>query len=70
MLRVDTIDDLFDAVETLGRAKPLAGERLVIMTNGGGAGVMATDALLAEDGRLAALSDETLARLDGVLPPL
>jgi len=69
MLRVDTISDLFDAVETLGRARPIKGERLVILTNGGGAGVMATDALVAAGGQLAHLSDETIRRLNGFLPP-
>ncbi|MGH8699800.1 MAG: acetate--CoA ligase family protein, partial [Burkholderiales bacterium] len=46
MLRVDTVLELFDAVETLSRAKPVYGDRLAIMTNGGGPGVMATDALV------------------------
>ena len=69
MLRVFSTDDLFDAVETLARARPLTGDRLAIMTNGGGPGVMATDALIGAQGRLAALSQETLRRLDAILPP-
>jgi acetyltransferase len=69
MLRVASTDDLFDAVETLARARPLAGGRLTIMTNGGGPGVMATDALAGTPARLAPLSKETLSRLDAVLPP-
>ena len=69
MLRVFSTDNLFDAVETLARARPLTGERLAIMTNGGGPGVMATDALIGAQGRLAALSQETLRRLDAILPP-
>ena len=68
MLRVLTTEDLFDAVETLARAKPLHGERLGIVTNGGGPGVMATDALVLAGGRLAPLSATTLARLDAALP--
>ena len=68
MLRVFSTEDLFDAVETLARARPLAGDRLTIMTNGGGPGVMATDALIASQGQLASLSDETRARLDASLP--
>ncbi|MFA6022149.1 MAG: CoA-binding protein, partial [Rhodospirillales bacterium] len=44
MLRVYSIDELFAASETLARSRPLKGERLVIMTNGGGAGVLAVDA--------------------------
>ena len=46
MLRVNDIGDLFDAVETLGMGKTPKGDRLAILTNGGGIGVMATDALL------------------------
>jgi acetyltransferase len=68
MLRVFTTEDLFDAVETLARARPLVGERLCIVTNGGGPGVMATDALISGEGRLAELSEATLRALDGVLP--
>jgi acetyltransferase len=69
MLRVYSTDDLFAAVETLARARPLQGDRLAIMTNGGGPGVMATDALVLSQGRLAELSAATLRHLDEVLPP-
>ena len=68
MLRVHEIDELFDAVETLARSRPLRGDRLAILTNGGGLGVMATDALVMGGGRLAELSEETLQKLDEVLP--
>ena len=69
MLRVLTTEDMFAAVETLARARTRGGERLVIMTNGGGPGVMAADALGAAGGTLAALSSAALASLDAVLPP-
>jgi len=68
MLRVLTTEDLFDAVETLARARPLRGERLAIMTNGGGPGVMATDSLVLAGGHLASLSQSTVERLDEALP--
>jgi acetyltransferase len=68
ILRVDTIEDLFDAVETLARAKPLRGEHLTILTNGGGPGVMATDALIRNGGQLAKLSPATVTALNGILP--
>ncbi len=68
MLRVYSIEDLFDAVETLGRAKAVKGDRVAILTNGGGPGVMATDAVIAGGGRIAELTDSTLQRLDKVLP--
>jgi acetyltransferase len=68
MLRVVTIENLFSAVETLARALPMKGNRLTILTNGGGPGVMATDAMALANGQLATLSDKTLERLDKVLP--
>ncbi|MDB5824916.1 MAG: family N-acetyltransferase [Herminiimonas sp.] len=68
MLRVLTTEDLFGAVETLAHAHPAGGERLAIMTNGGGPGVMATDALICDGGKLATLSKETLGQLDQLLP--
>ena len=68
MLRVDTLEALFDAAETLAHARPLRGERLAILTNGGGAGVLASDALALGGGTLATLSPETLALLDACLP--
>lgn len=68
LLRVLGLDELFDAVEILGTAKRLPGDRLAILTNGGGAGVLATDALLDSGGTLADLSADTLKTLNGVLP--
>jgi acetyltransferase len=68
MLRVYEIDEIFEAVETLGRARRLRGDRLVILTNGGGPGVTATDALIGGGGRLADLAPETIARLNKILP--
>ena len=68
MLRVYSLDELFDAVETLANIAPPAGDRLAILSNGGGMGVMATDALIEAGGRLAELSAETIVRLDQVLP--
>ncbi len=69
MLRVDTLEALFDAAETLAHVKPGGGERLALLTNGGGAGVLAADALALGGGQLAELSAETLRALDECLPP-
>ena len=69
ILRVFTLAELFDAVEILALARPTPGDRLAILTNGGGVGVLATDALIDEGGRLATLSEATLAELDRHLPP-
>lgn len=68
MLRVTTTLELFNAVETLAHAKPLYGERLTIVTNGGGPGVMATDAYVRMGGKLAPLPPAVLERLDAILP--
>lgn len=68
MLRVPTLMDLFAAAETLARARPLNGDRLAIMTNGGGAGVLAADALSLAGGKLAELSPEGMSRLEEILP--
>jgi acetyltransferase len=68
LLRVLDLDQLFAAAETLGRQKPFAGKRLAILTNGGGVGVLAVDRLLDLGGTLAAVSSETLSRLDAILP--
>jgi acetyltransferase len=67
MLRVGTMAELFGAAETLALTREQAGERLAILTNGGGAGVLATDALIAAGGQLAALSETTIADLNRLL---
>lgn len=69
MLRVLEVEELFDAVATLARISPPGGDRLAIVTNGGGAGVLAADRLVDEGGRLSSLQEDTIARLDTVLPP-
>lgn len=68
MLRVDNLEELFAAVETLADLAPPRGRRLGILSNGGGIGVLATDELLRLGGTLAELSEPTLAALDAVLP--
>jgi acetyltransferase len=69
MLRVDTMAELFDAAETLALTGEQRGERLAILTNGGGAGVLASDALERAGGRLAVLAAPTIAQLNSHLPP-
>jgi acetyltransferase len=68
IVRVDRIDELFDAAETLARSRPLRGDRVAILSNGGGLGVLAADRVVASGGRLVALADSTLAALDAALP--
>jgi acetyltransferase len=65
---VDSLSDLFDAAQILCRYRAHGGERLAIITNGGGAGVLAADALLKTEGTLATLSSATIAALDPQMP--
>ena len=68
VLRVNTIGELFNIAELLGKQPRARGPRLAIVTNGGGPGALATDTLIANGGESAALSSESLAALDRVLP--
>jgi len=69
VLRVDAIEDLFDMAEILAKQSRPQGPRLAVVTNAGGPGALAVDRLVTTGGQLAALSPETLAGLDQVLPP-
>lgn len=68
IVRVDTLEEMFAAAQVLTRLPPRVKGRTAIVTNGGGAGVMALDALLDHAGHLADLSADTLAALDKLLP--
>jgi acetyltransferase len=68
LLRVSDLDELFDAVETLARLRPFTGNRLAVLTNGGGIGVLAIDRLVDLGGTVAELSPQARARLDAALP--
>jgi acetyltransferase len=67
-VRVKTYTQLFAAARILESGRMPAGERLAIITNGGGPGVMAADSATENGVPLATLAPETLARLDAVLP--
>ena len=68
IVRVDEIADLFNCAEVLGMQPLPQGPNLAIITNAGGPGVMATDALIAQGGKLAKLSQKTMEKLNNVLP--
>ena len=68
LVRVEDLEDLFTAAETLTCLKPVAGSELLIVTNGGGAGVLAVDDLVQFGGSLAKVSPELIAKLDAILP--
>ncbi len=69
VLRVDSIGDLFHIAEVLAKQPRPKGRRLAIVTNAGGPGVLAADALMEGGGELAQLSSETMKTLDSMLPP-
>jgi acetyltransferase len=68
VLRVQTIADLFYMSEVLSKQPRPRGPRLTIVTNAGGPGVLATDALITGGGELAAVGAETMERLNAFLP--
>ncbi|NBC19093.1 MAG: acetyl CoA synthetase subunit alpha, partial [Bacteroidetes bacterium] len=68
VLRVNSIADLFYMAETLSKQPRPEGPNLTILTNAGGPGVLATDALVSGGGKLATLSDETQAAFNEFLP--
>jgi acetyltransferase len=69
VLRVQSIGDLFYMAETLTRQPRPRGPRLMILTNAGGPGVLATDALIANGGELASLSEASVDGLSEFLSP-
>lgn len=70
LLRVNDLDELFAAVETLSRTAPFAGDRVAVLTNGGGLGVLAVDRLIDFGARLSPLSPGSIAALDDAMPPV
>lgn len=67
--RVYDIGDIFDFTDLIGRKRIPQGKGLALITNAGGPGVMATDTLISFGGKLVKLSDETMKKLDAILPP-
>ncbi len=68
VLRVETIAELFDMAEVLGKQPRPQGPKLTIITNAGGPGVLATDMLISSGGQLAELSEDTMKQLNSFLP--
>jgi acetyltransferase len=68
LVRVEELEGLFAAAETLTSLKRVAGNELMILTNGGGAGVLAVDDLIQSGGKLAPLTNAATADLEKVLP--
>ncbi|MEO1208928.1 MAG: bifunctional acetate--CoA ligase family protein/GNAT family N-acetyltransferase [Cyanobacteria bacterium J06638_20] len=69
VLRVERISELFDLAEVLAKqSQHPKGPNLTIITNAGGPGVLATDALISSGGALANLTNETVMGLNEFLP--
>ena len=68
VLRVNSIAELFYMAEVLGKQPRPQGRSLTILTNAGGPGVLATDALITNGGELAKLSPETMEAFNQLLP--
>ncbi|WP_296447453.1 bifunctional acetate--CoA ligase family protein/GNAT family N-acetyltransferase [Rhodoferax sp. UBA5149] len=68
MLRVNTLQELFLAAQTLSRFRTNRSDSITVLTNGGGAGVMAADAAAHIGVKLSELSAATRQKLDAVLP--
>lgn len=69
VLRVNSISDLFDMAEVLGKQPRPKGPRMTILTNAGGPGVLATDSLILAGGKLAEVDEPTFKALNDFLPP-
>ena len=68
VLRVDDIAELFFMAETLAKQPRPNGPHLTLVTNAGGPGVLATDALITSGGQLTEISDEAMQQLNAFLP--
>ncbi|MEM2119422.1 MAG: CoA-binding protein, partial [Candidatus Bathyarchaeia archaeon] len=69
IVRVEAVNELFHIAETLTMQPHPKGKKLLIITNAGAPAIIATDVLVAREGKLATLSNETIQNLKKVLPP-
>lgn len=69
MIRADGVIQMFDFARTLAHQPPAKGDRIQIITNGGGFGVLATDELVSEGLKLAKMSPHSEEKLKKYLPP-
>lgn len=69
VLRVETIGEIFSMAEVLSKQPRPKGPNLTILTNAGGPGVLAVDALLTKGGALAEISPEAMQQFNEILPP-
>ena len=68
VIRAESIEDMLDLMTAFSRCRPPRGNRVVVLTNAGGPGIMATDSLLSMGMRMATLAPETVDDLRSFLP--
>ena len=68
ILRVDTVDELFDYAKAFAARKAPKGNRIAIVTNAGGPGIMATDACIRYGLEMAVITEKTRTALKPILP--
>lgn len=68
VLRVDAVQELFDYAMAFANQPMPSNDRITIVTNAGGPGIMATDACVRQGLKLAELSEETRQKLRDALP--
>ena len=69
IVRVKEINDLFNCASILAKQPRPTGPNMVIITNAGGPGVLATDAVIEKGGKIADLTSDTINNLNSFLPP-
>jgi acetyltransferase len=69
VLRVNTIGEIFSMAEVLSKQPRPSGPNLTILTNAGGPGVLAVDALITSGGKLADISADAMEKFNEILPP-
>jgi len=69
MVRVDTLEELFEVANLLYHQPVPQGKRVAILTNGGGPGIMTADACADRGLELHTLADESVSKLKSFLPP-
>jgi len=69
VIRTDTLEEMFELATLLANQPPPGGDRVAIVTNGGGLGILCADTCEAHGLKVPPLSDDTVAALREFLPP-
>ena len=69
VIRVDTMQEMFTLATAFAHQAMPAGDRVAVVTNAGGPGILATDALIGSGVSLASFSPATCRKLKKALPP-